>query len=85
MAGGEGCLYTNDNQMFFIREDGEKGRRRIGGRRGYCPLHGGKLVKSVSGRYRSEAMGEKQNVVTLSTTIPYPCQRERVTCQLRTQ
>ena len=50
-------------------EDGEERGRRIGGRRGYCSLHGGRLLKSVSGRYRSEAMGEKQNVVTLSTII----------------
>ena len=58
--------YINEKRI-QEEEDGGKGGRRIGGRRGYCPLYGGKLVKSVPGRYRSEAMGEKQNVFTLST------------------
>ena len=62
------CFFINEKRI-QEEEDGEKRGRRIGGRRGYCPLHGGRLVKSVSGRYRSEPMGEKQNVVTLSTTI----------------
>ena len=59
------CFFINEKRI-QEEEDGEKRGRRIGGRRGYCSLHGGKLVQSVSGRYQSEAMGEKQNIVTLT-------------------